>query len=189
MPDKREVFTQDDAPGPEPAGQAAGGQAPNEEKIADPAPAEARSEPEEEKAGYKKAFFTVSVFFILALVFYVGTVWISHSRATRLSFYGEIAAVTAAPTEKEEDEEAIPTLNVNTASAEELARLPGLGPTRAEAIVKFRQEYGLITEAEDLLNCPGIGKKTLEKFAEYLIFTDPAAEQTAASQQEQTANE
>ena len=45
------------------------------------------------------------------------------------------------------------------------------------------------TEAEDLLNCPGFGKKTLEKFAEYLIFTDPAAEQTAASQQEQTANE
>ncbi len=54
-------------------------------------------------------------------------------------------------------------LNLNEASVEELERLPGIGPARARAIVRWREEHGLFRELEELLEVPGIGPATLER--------------------------
>lgn len=54
-------------------------------------------------------------------------------------------------------------LNLNEASVEELEGLPGIGPTRARAIVRWREEQGLFRELEELLKVPGIGPATLER--------------------------
>jgi len=54
-------------------------------------------------------------------------------------------------------------VNINTADATTLAEhLSGIGITKAEAIVAYREKHGPFQHAEDLLQVRGIGKKTLE---------------------------
>jgi competence protein ComEA len=50
---------------------------------------------------------------------------------------------------------------LNTATAEELDILPGIGPKTAQAIVEFRQKNGKFGSPDDLLQVPGIGPKKL----------------------------
>ena len=52
-------------------------------------------------------------------------------------------------------------VNVNTASAQELQELPGIGPALAQAIVDWRQENGTFGAADDLLAVAGIGPAKL----------------------------
>lgn len=52
-------------------------------------------------------------------------------------------------------------VDINTASAAELQQLPGVGPTTAEAIVSYREDRGLFTAVEGLLDVPGIGPAKL----------------------------
>ena len=56
------------------------------------------------------------------------------------------------------------SVNLNSASAEELAeKLDGVGPARAELIIKYREENGPFASVEQLLEVKGIGTATLEK--------------------------
>jgi competence protein ComEA len=55
------------------------------------------------------------------------------------------------------------TTNVNTASAVELAQVPGLGPATAARLVEHRDTHG-----EALLDVPGIGPATLEQMRPWL---------------------
>src|SRR5258705_12027674 len=59
-------------------------------------------------------------------------------------------------------------VNVNTASAEELSLLPGVGPSRARAIIELRQQRGGFKRVEDLLEVKGIGESSLAKLKPYL---------------------
>jgi len=54
-------------------------------------------------------------------------------------------------------------VNINTASAEELTALPGIGPSYAQRIVEHREKNGPFKRPEDLLNVRGIGDKTFER--------------------------
>ena len=51
-------------------------------------------------------------------------------------------------------------LNLNTASAGELAELPGIGPTLAERIVDYRRTNGWFRYPYELMDIPGIDEKT-----------------------------
>lgn len=53
-------------------------------------------------------------------------------------------------------------VNINTASAEELQTLSGIGEVKAERIVAYRENNGPFERVEDLLNVTGIGQATLE---------------------------
>jgi len=54
-------------------------------------------------------------------------------------------------------------VNVNTASADELQSLPGVGASTAQKIIAFRDQHGGFKSPDDLLGVPGIGPKKLEK--------------------------
>lgn len=52
------------------------------------------------------------------------------------------------------------TVNINTASAQQLTELPGIGPSKAAAIVAYRDEKGIFSSIEDIKNVSGIGDAT-----------------------------
>ncbi|MBW3622483.1 MAG: helix-hairpin-helix domain-containing protein [Armatimonadetes bacterium] len=61
-------------------------------------------------------------------------------------------------------------VNVNTATLEELDRLPGVGPSTAQKIMEYRDSHGPFTSPEGLLEVKGIGPKKLEKMRPYLLL-------------------
>ncbi|MEI8254610.1 MAG: ComEA family DNA-binding protein, partial [Deltaproteobacteria bacterium] len=62
-------------------------------------------------------------------------------------------------------------VNVNTATEDELRRLPGVGPSRATAIVALRQRVQRFHAAEDLLRVRGIGRAGLRRMRAYVSLT------------------
>jgi competence protein ComEA len=60
-------------------------------------------------------------------------------------------------------------IHINTASEEEILQLPGIGPTKAAAIIAYREKHGPFQKVEDLSNVTGIGEKTLEKIKERIV--------------------
>lgn len=64
-------------------------------------------------------------------------------------------------------------VNLNTATAEELERLPGVGPSRAEAIVRLRTRVQRFGRVEDLVRVRGIGRATLRHMRPYLTLAGP----------------
>lgn len=59
-------------------------------------------------------------------------------------------------------------ININTASAQELTSLPGIGETKANNIVSYRTENGYFKTIEDLKNVSGIGDATFEQLKDYI---------------------
>jgi competence protein ComEA len=64
-------------------------------------------------------------------------------------------------------------ININTASAEELIQLKGIGPNHAAKIIEFREKYGPFKIPEDLIRVPGIGQKTFEKNKDLISVEEP----------------
>jgi len=56
--------------------------------------------------------------------------------------------------------------------------LPGIGPTTAKAIVRFREKSGPFRRVEDLLAIRGITKRKLEKLRPYLTVVPPQPAKT-----------
>ncbi len=54
-------------------------------------------------------------------------------------------------------------VNINRANAEELEKLPGIGPTLVQRIINYRETQGMFTSEEDIKSVQGIGDKTYEK--------------------------
>jgi len=61
-------------------------------------------------------------------------------------------------------------VNVNAATAEELSLLPGVGPAKAQAIIRYRTEHGAFKRVEDLSQVKGIGDKQLEKIRPHVAL-------------------
>ena len=70
-------------------------------------------------------------------------------------FVGLISALNASSAE-------IQKININTATAEELTQLKGIGPSHAAKIVAYREKNGPFKMSEDLMQVSGIGQKTLD---------------------------
>jgi len=63
-------------------------------------------------------------------------------------------------------------IDINRAEAWLLEALPGIGPSRARAIVDYRNENGSFKRIEDLLQVEGIGEGTFQKIKDYITVSN-----------------
>lgn len=61
-------------------------------------------------------------------------------------------------------------VNINSASLSELNSLPNIGPTRAQAIIDYRNAHGAFKSVDELINVKGIGEATLNKIRQYVTI-------------------
>lgn len=59
-------------------------------------------------------------------------------------------------------------VNINTAGIRELTLLPGIGNTKAEAIIEFREAFGKFTSIEDLVYVNGFSFTMIEQLRPYI---------------------
>ena len=64
-------------------------------------------------------------------------------------------------------------VNVNTASAEELEQLPGIGASRARALIEAREARGGFASLDELVEVKGIGEASLERMRPHLTTEGP----------------
>ena len=64
-------------------------------------------------------------------------------------------------------------INLNTATAKELIRLPQIGPKTAERILSYRETHGPFKRVDDLTAVKGIGPRTLERLRELVTLQTP----------------
>jgi competence protein ComEA len=59
-------------------------------------------------------------------------------------------------------------ININTANAEELASISGIGKTKANAIIAYRKSHGAFENKKDILKVKGIGEKIYESIKDQI---------------------
>ena len=98
----------------------------------------------------------------LGLIAWAAGFWI----APVVQFGYRPAAYTAPRTEQgaQQAELAAP-INLNTADAETLMRLPGIGEKRAAAIVAYREEHGPFASPDELVEISGISQRMVDQWA------------------------
>jgi competence protein ComEA len=92
------------------------------------------------------------------------------SLALAVAFAAQPAAQAAqkAATPRNDAKPAVATINLNTATAAELEKLPGIGQKVAARIVEYRQKNGPFKKVEELMNVQGIGEKSFLQFRSQL---------------------
>jgi len=69
-----------------------------------------------------------------------------------------------------EKSRAVPSekINLNSATAEQLQSIPGIGPTTAKSILEYRAKVGKFNKIEEIINVKGIGEKKFQKIKDRL---------------------
>jgi competence ComEA-like helix-hairpin-helix protein len=109
-------------------------------------------------------------------------------RSTRRLFAGFagllLAAGLAATAAAQKKKPPAHPIDLNRATAAQLERVPGIGPSTAQAILRFRKKSGPLRSVDDLLSVRGIGRKRLERMRPYLTVAParPAGKQKEATE-------
>ena len=66
--------------------------------------------------------------------------------------------------------------DINTANADDLERLNGIGEVLANEIINYREEHGRFNNIEEIKNVSGIGEKIFEQIKDNIYVDDPTYE-------------
>ena len=98
-----------------------------------------------------------------------------YLHSTRLSEGNEYTVRVGELAQEAEPVESEPwQVNINTATAEELTKLPGVGEVLAQRIVDYRTEHGPFRRAEELMQVSGIGEGKFAEMRELIILEEEA---------------
>ncbi len=81
---------------------------------------------------------------------------------------GEEASIESSDTQTKSQNAAEGKVNINTATSAELQTIPGIGPSKAERIIEYRDTNGRFKSIDEIQNISGIGSKTFESIKEYI---------------------
>ena len=110
---------------------------------------------------------------VLTLVFILGMAGV-YARATCMD-EGDYIIRTGKLAQETVAIEAVQwQVNINTAAAEELTALPGVGEALAERIIAYREEHGRFRAAEELLEVKGIGESKFAEMKDWIILEEEA---------------
>ncbi|MDO9576289.1 MAG: ComEA family DNA-binding protein [Candidatus Cloacimonadales bacterium] len=119
------------------------------------------------KIGNKKSILTI---IILALVLVIIIVLVNGFQ--KISQTKKELQKSTVPTEQEE----ITKININNADIDNLIKLPGIGQTKAKAIIDYRENIGEFKSLKELTNVKGIGEKNFVKMLPYLKMIGDSTE-------------
>jgi comEA protein len=94
---------------------------------------------------------------------------------TALVLFGGFPLAAQSPAKKPAAAQAV-VVNLNTATAAEIAVLPGIGIKTAELIVQYRQKNGGFKKIEEIMNVRGVGEKSFLKLKSLITITPPNPE-------------
>lgn len=103
----------------------------------------------------------------LGLIVWAAGFWI----APVVQFGYRPVVYTTPRTEQEAQQaELAAPINLNTADAETLMRLPGIGEKRAAAIVAYREEHGPFASPDELVEISGISQRMVDQWAGWITL-------------------
>ena len=120
------------------------------------------------------------VYLVLAVLTVLFAVSLAFLHKT--SYEGTVHGDYTVSVQEKTDEITAPTrvlVNINTANAEELETLTGIGPALAQAIIDYRAGHGAFRSAEDLLLVKGIGEAKLEGFRAEITLEEEEANENS----------
>ena len=112
----------------------------------------------------KPLLFLLPAITVLFLAFLAGTLYGRNN-------IGTIAGVTTEVKSNIETTEKTVIngkININTATADDLIYVPGIGEVMAQRIIDYRNTNGPFNSIDDIINVDGIGQKKLEQLSVYL---------------------
>lgn len=95
---------------------------------------------------------------------------LSEKLKDQMYIYIPIVGESAPPTQIASEQSNKLEVNINTATKEQIEKLPGIGPNKAESIVRTREAEGEFKSIEDLKKVKGFGDKTIESLKEFIVL-------------------